>query len=177
MYRLILVITLWMLSSAGVIAGPNGQVNPSAGSRARETDINGADIPDILKGKIVVYKFKITEGTAWQNGIRGSWVVFDVVNGQNVVIKQTTLHVNQWTGYSKWWDHDVIASRACKQNKDGGEDLSSCIAGNGTIVKIPDGESVYSYMFEFSWNENGKVQSAKMAIDPKEQPSNVRSIE
>ena len=174
MYRQMLALGLLMLASAGVIAGPVDQGFPPTGAMARESDINGPSSPGNLKGKIVVYKFKITDGTKWQNGIRGSWVIYDVVNGQNVVIKHTTLHVNQWTGYSKWWDHDVIASRACKQ---GGEALSSCIEGNGNLIKIPVGESVYGYLFEFSWNENGQVQSAKMAIDPKEQPTNVRSME
>lgn len=177
MYRQILVPGLLMLAAAGVIAGPADQGLPPTGAMARESDINGPSSPGNLKGKIVVYKFKITDGTKWLNGIRGSWVIYDVVNGQNVVIKHTKLHVNQWTGYSKWWDHDVIASRACKQNKQGGEDLSSCIVGNGNLIKIPDGESVYSYVFEFSWNENGQVQSAKMAIDPKEQPTNIRSMD
>jgi hypothetical protein len=177
MYRLILVLGLLMLSSAGVIAGPTDPDNPPTEKKARGSDTYESSIPGNLKGQIVVYKFKITDGTAWQNGIRGSWVIYDVVNGESVIIKHTTLHVNQWTGYSKWWDHDVIASRACKQTKDGGEDLSNCIVGNGNLVKLPDGESVYNYKFEFSWNENGQVQSAKMAIDPKEQPTNVRSME
>jgi hypothetical protein len=177
MYRRILLIGLLMLSSAGVIAGPSDQVYPPTETKAKESDINGSNSAGNLKGKIVVYKFKINNGTPWQNGNRGSWVIYDIVNGQNVVIKQTTLHVNQWSGYAKWWDHDVIASRACKKNKQGGEDLSSCIVGNGNLVKIPDGESVYNYLYEFSWNENGKVQSAKTAIDPKRKPSNIRSME
>jgi len=177
MYRRMLVLGLLMLSSAGVIAGSADQAYPSTSTMAKVSDINEPSSPGNLKDKIVVYKLKITDGTPWQNGIRGSWVIYDVVNGQNVVIKHTTLHVNQWTGYSKWWDHDVIASRACKQSKQGGEDLSSCIVGNGNLIKIPDGESIFSYLFEFSWNENGQVQSAKMAIDPKEQPTNVRSME
>ena len=177
MYRRLFLIGILMLSTAGAIAGPSEPISSPTGTTPNESDGNGSIGPLNLKGKIVVYKLKISNGTPWRNGNRGSWVIYDIVNGQNVVIKQTTLHVNQWSGYAKWWDHEVIASRACKRNKQGGEDLSSCIVGNGNLVKIPDGDSVYSYLFEFSWNENGKVQSAKTAINPKTKPTNIRSME
>jgi hypothetical protein len=172
-----LLISLLLFSSAGVIAGPSDPISSPSGTTLNGSDGNGSISPVNLKGKIVVYKFKISNGTPWRNGNRGSWVIYDIVNGRNVVIKQTTLHVNQWSGYAKWWDHEVIASRACKRNKQGGKDPSSCIMGNGNLVNIPDGDSVYNYLFEFSWNENGKVQSAKTAIDPKSKPTNIRSME
>ena len=63
----------------------------------------------LMLGKIVILKFKTRNGTPWWNANLGSWVIHDIVNGQNVVIKQTTLHLNQWSGYAKWWDRKVIA--------------------------------------------------------------------
>ncbi len=129
-----------------------------------------------LKGKIVVYKIKLAGGNAWMTGAPNTWAIFDVVDGKSVIIKQSTLIVNGWTGYSKWWDHNVIAARACKQTNSGWDDPSSCVVGNGNVIRLPEGESVFDYFFEFKWEENGGVQVGKTAIDPKAKPADVRSM-
>lgn len=139
-------------------------------------DIKGVGYSADLKGKIVVYKVKLSGGNAWVTGAPNAWAIFDVVDGRSVIVKQSTLIVNGWTGYSKWWDHTVIAARACKQNQTGWDDPSTCVNGNGNVVKLPEGESIFDYFFEFKWEENGGVQVGKTAIDPKAKPTDVRSM-
>ncbi len=166
---------LALLASAGAaVAAPREVSAPS--STPANVDLKGVGYSADLKGKIVVYKVKLAGGNAWVTGAPNSWAIFDVVDGRSVIVKQSTLIVNGWTGYSKWWDHTVIAARACKQTQNGWDDPSSCVIGNGNVVKLPEGESIFDYFFEFKWEENGGVQVGKTAIDPKAKPTDVRAM-
>ena len=167
---------LALLASAGAaVAAPREEVSAPSSTPAN-VDLKGVGYSADLKGKIVVYKVKLAGGNAWVTGAPNSWAIFDVVDGRSVIVKQSTLIVNGWTGYSKWWDQTVIAARACKQNQTGWDDPSSCVIGNSNVVKLPEGESIFDYFFEFKWEENGGVQVGKTAIDPKAKPTDVRSM-
>ena len=163
-----------LLSAGAAAAAPRDEV-PTSRNQSANVELEGVGYSADLKGKIVVYKVKLAGGNAWITGAPNSWAIFDVVDGRSVIVKQSTLVVNGWTGYSKWWDHNVIATRACKQAQTGWDDPGSCVIGNGNVVKLPEGESVFDYFFEFKWEENGGVQVGKTAIDPKAKPTDVRS--
>ncbi|MEY4808558.1 MAG: hypothetical protein RLZZ206_2947 [Cyanobacteriota bacterium] len=165
-----------LLASAGAAIGAPPAEISTPGSAPANVELKGVGYSADLKGKIVVYKVKLAGGNAWITGAPNSWAIFDVVDGKSVVIKQSTLIVNGWTGYSKWWDHNVIAARACKQTQSGWDDPGKCVIGNGNVVKLPEGESIFDYFFEFKWEENGGVQVGKTAIDPKAKPTDVRSM-
>jgi hypothetical protein len=173
MYRLFLIFVLLLLPTK---AFAEGQATPATSPQVAEMDAKESSNQVNLKGNIVVYKLQTSAGNPWKS-IRGSWAIFDVVNGQSVVIKHTTQQINQWTLYSKWWDHEVISVRACRLNKEGWEDSSSCINGNGNMVKIPENDSIFNYAFDFKWKENGAIQSSRIIIDPKSKPTNIRSME
>jgi hypothetical protein len=164
-----------LVAAASAVSAPREEVSLPKSTSAN-IDLNGVGYSADLKGKIVVYKVKLAGGNAWWSGAPNSWAVFDVVDGRSVIVKQSTLIVNSWTGYSKWWDHNVIATRACKQSKAGWDDTSSCVIGNGNVVKLPEGDSIFDYFFEFKWEENGGVQVGKTAIDPKAQPTDVKPM-
>lgn len=172
----IVLAALALLASAGAAIGAPRDELVAPRSNPVNVDLKGVGYSADLKGKIVVYKVKLAGGNAWVTGAPNSWAIFDVVDGRSVIIKQSTLIVNGWTGYSKWWDHNVIAARACKQTQSGWDDPASCVIGNGNVVKLPEGESVFDYFFEFKWEENGGVQVGKTAIDPKAKPTDVRSM-
>lgn len=165
-----------MLSIVGAsIAAPRDNA-PAPQASPAKVELEGVGYSADLKGKIAVYKVKLSGGNAWVTGAPNSWAIFDVVDGRSVIVKQSTLVVNGWTGYSKWWDHNVIATRACKQTQSGWDDPASCVIGNGNIIKLPEGASIFDYFFEFKWEENGGIQVGKTAIDPKAKPSDVRSM-
>lgn len=168
-------VLTWIATAGAVMAAPRDNAQAPQSSPT-SIELKGAGYSADLKGKIAVYKVKLSGGNAWVTGAPNSWAIFDVVDGRSVIIKQSTLVVNGWTGYSKWWDHNVIATRACKQTQSGWDDPSSCIIGNGNVIKLPEGESIFDYFFEFKWEENGGVQVGKTAIDPKVKPSDVRSM-
>jgi len=176
MYRIVFSLLLLLAASPANIAAPRGQQRPSTSASRQTVEMEGVGYSANLKGKIVVYKIKLAGGNAWMTGAPNLWAIFDVVDGRSVIIKQSTLIVNGWTGYSKWWDHSVIAARACKQTDSGWDDASSCVIGNGNVVRLPEGESVFDYFFEFKWEENGGIQVGKTAIDPKAKPADVRSM-
>lgn len=175
MYRILFLLVALIASATAVVAAPRGQPS-QVRQQSKNIELEGVGYSANLKGKIVVYKIKLTGGNAWVTGAPNTWAIFDVVDGSSVIIRQSTLIVNGWTGYSKWWDHTVIAARACKQTESGWDDASSCVIGNGNVVKLPEGESVFDYFFEFKWEENGGVQVGKTAIDPKAKPTDVRSM-
>lgn len=175
MFRIVFSLLLLFFASHAAMAAPREQP-ASARPATSDVDLGGVGYSADLKGKIVVYKVKLAGGNAWVTGAPNTWAIFDVVDGKSVIIKQSTLIVNGWTGYSKWWDHNVIAARACKQTQSGWDDPSSCVIGNGNVIRLPEGESVFDYFFEFKWEENGGIQVGKTAIDPKAKPTDVRSM-
>jgi hypothetical protein len=173
--RIVLGGLALLIAGGAALAAPRDEISTPSSTPAN-ADLKGVGYSADLKGKIVVYKVKLAGGNAWVTGAPNSWAIFDVVDGRSVIVKQSTLIVNGWTGYSKWWDHNVIATRACKQSQTGWDDPSSCVVGNGNVVKLPEGESIFDYFFEFKWEENGGVQVGKTAIDPKAKPTDVRSM-
>lgn len=131
-----------------------------------------------LKGNIVVYKIKLPGPSAWAAPSQPSkWVVLDVVDGRNVVLRQSTLVVDGFTGFSKWWDHPVTASRACKRDTQGWSDPVDCVTGNGNLIQLPEGASPFTYIYELKWEEAGQTQSATVKLQESDKPAQVRSLQ
>ena len=83
------------------------------------------------------YKIRFAGGgNAYWTGAANKYAVVTKINDFNWYIKQTTLVSNMITGFGKWWDHDVTASRACLLEKDGWEDSKSCIKGKGGLLRM-----------------------------------------
>jgi hypothetical protein len=131
-----------------------------------------------LKGNIVVYKIKLPGPSAWAAPSQPSrWVVLDVVDGRSVVLRQSTLVVDGFTGFSKWWDHPVTASRACKRDTEGWSDPVGCVTGNGNLIQLPEGASPFTYIFEIKWDEAGQTQTAAVKLQESDKPAQIRSIQ
>jgi hypothetical protein len=125
-----------LFTSAGVAIGAPRDEIKAPSSPPSNVDLKGAGYSADLKGKIVVYKVKLAGGNAWWSGSPNSWAIFDIVDGRSVIIKQSTLLVNGWTGYAKWWDHNVIAARACKQTQAGWDDCPTTIWLRGRAKQV-----------------------------------------
>ena len=72
----------------------------------------------------------------------------------------TTNNVDQLLGTGKWWDHPVIASRACVVSEQVWDDASNCITGDKGVIKLPPEASPKKYTFEIKWKESGAIQHA-----------------
>lgn len=78
--------------------------------------IAGALLPsDALAAE---YKIKLGGGSAYWGG-HPSFAVVTLTAPNRVSIYHTTNTVDQLFGIGKWWDHKVIASRACPVGRDG----------------------------------------------------------
>lgn len=131
-----------------------------------------------LKGNIVVYKIKLPGPSAWASPSQPSkWVVVDLVDGRSVVLRQSTLVVDGFTGFSKWWDHPVTASRACKRDSQGWSDPVDCVTGSGNLIRLPEGASPFSYIYELKWEESGQKQTAAVKIQESDKPAQIRSMQ
>ena len=131
-----------------------------------------------LKGNIVVYKVRLTGAGSWGSSLYqpSQWVVLDVVDGRSVVLRQSTLVVDGFTGFSKWWDHPVTASRACVQTSERWAEPGDCVRGRGNLIQLPEGASPFAYTYELRWQEAGRIQSAAVTIQPSDRPSQIRSM-
>jgi hypothetical protein len=131
-----------------------------------------------LKGNILVYKIKLPGPSAWAAPSQPSqWVVLDVVDGRSVVLRQSTLVVDGFTGFSKWWDHVVTESRACKRDTAGWSDAVDCVKGSGNLIQLPEGASPFAYIFELKWQEAGKSRSAAVQLKESDKPAQIRSLQ
>jgi hypothetical protein len=154
---------LALLGSAGAATGAPRDEFVAPVSTPTKLELRDVSSSADSEGKIVVYKVILPGGAAYKNEyVDRNWAIFEVVGGQTVRAKQSS-YLIRFPGFARWADHDVIAIRACKKNKTGWDDLSSCLLGNGNVVKLPEGESIFDYIFEFKWEENG-VQVGKTAI-------------
>ena len=109
------------------------------------------------------YKVKLGGGSAYWGG-HPSFAVLKINNNNEVSIYHTTNTVDQLLGTGKWWDHPVIASRACVVSEQGWDDASNCITGDKGVIKLPPEASPNKYTFEIKWKENGAIQHAKFGI-------------
>ena len=113
----------------------------------------------------------------WKGELR--YAVLEKINNTTWYVRQTTQVVNQITGFSKWWDHDVIFSQICLLEKDGEEVLEddlqnlkskdgwddysgsisdSCIEGDGGLFQLPENSNIQDYSIEIKWIENDEEQ-------------------
>jgi hypothetical protein len=131
------------------------------------------------------YKIKLSEGTAWTNLNPESWVVFEVTNGNMIEIRHSTNVVNMITGISRWWDHPITESRACRVTMgETGKRLTGCLSGttSGTgkalrhLLVLPVGDTIYDYMFEIKWQEKGINHEAMTRVPPGMKPTAIQAI-
>ena len=114
------------------------------------------------------YKIRFSGGgNAYWTGAANKYAVVKKINDFTWYVRQTTLVSNMITGFGKWWDHDVTASRACLLEKDGWEDSKSCIKGDGGLLKLPKNRNIQDYSIEIKWNENGAEQYVKFKLTDK----------
>lgn len=107
------------------------------------------------------YKIRISgEGNAYWTGAANGYAIINIDSNNKVTIKQTTLVSNMITGFGKWWDHAVTASRACPLQANEWESTENCIVGDQDQIQIPQGSSPRNYSYEFKWSENGATQRA-----------------
>lgn len=131
-----------------------------------------------LKGNILVYKVKLPGPSAWAAPSQPSkWVVLDVVDGKSVILRQSTLVVDGFTGFSKWWDHPVTESRACKRDTVRWSDPVDCVEGRRNLIQLPEGASPFGYIFELKWEEGGQTQSAAVKLQDTDKPAQIRSMQ
>ena len=114
------------------------------------------------------YKIRFSGGgNAYWTGAANKYAVVKKISDGNWFVRQTTLVSNMITGFGKWWDHDVTASRACLLSSDGWEDTNTCIKGEGGLLKLPKGKDIKNYSIEIKWQENGAEQFVKFRITDK----------
>lgn len=135
--------------------------------------------------KTYTYKIKLSEGTAWTNLNPESWVVFDVINGNTIAIRHSTNVVNMITGISRWWDHPITESRACRVTiGETGKRLTGCLSGTTSgegkalrhLLVLPVGDTIYDYMFEIKWQENGIHHEGMTRVAPGTKPTAIKAI-
>lgn len=107
------------------------------------------------------YKVRISGGgNAYWTGAANSYAVLKIEDGNKVIIKQTTLVSNMITGFGKWWDHPVTASRACPLQANEWESSENCVVGAGDTIQLQPDALPKSFSYEFKWTENGVTQRA-----------------
>ena len=112
------------------------------------------------------YKIRFSGGgNAYWTGAANKYAVVKKMYDFTWYVRQTTLVSNRITGFGKWWDHDVIASRACLLGKDGWENSESCIKGDGGLLRFPENSNIQDYLIEIKWIENGAEQYAKFKLN------------
>lgn len=141
--------------------------------------LSGLPVPAAeMKGNILVYKIKLPGPSGWAAPSQPSkFVVVDLVDGRSLVLRQSTLVVDGFTGFSKWWDHPVTESRACKRDTAGWSDPVNCVQGNGNLIVLPEGASAFGYIIELKWQEAGQTQSAAVQLKESDKPAEIRSIQ
>lgn len=137
------------------------------------------------RGELVTYKIKLTEGTAWTNLNPESWMVFDVSDGTRVAVRHSTNVLNMITSISRWWDHPVTASKACRISVgETGKRLTGCLSGSdvGTgksqrhVLLLPAETTIHDYMFEIQWQEKGLTQEAVIQVPAGTKPASVKAL-
>ncbi|KGG14147.1 MULTISPECIES: hypothetical protein [Prochlorococcus] len=115
-----------------------------------------------LPASAEIYKIRLSGGgNAYWTGAANSYVRIETRQGNIVQLFQSTLVSNMLTGLGKWWDHPVIASRACPFTKDEWSEAKNCIIGTLNTIALPEGANPKDFVYEFKWEENGSTQQAK----------------
>lgn len=142
-----------------------------------------ADKPAL--GQRVTYKVKLSEGSAWTNLNPESWMVFVVSDGNWVSIHHSTNVVNMITGISRWWDHPIVASKACRISiGESGKRLTGCLSGNSSgtgkalrhQLRLPADASIHDYIFELQWQEKGALREAITSVPKGSKPTKVEPV-
>jgi hypothetical protein len=138
-----------------------------------------------FRGKLVTYKFKLSEGSAWTNTKPESWLTFEVSDGTTVTVHHSTMVLNMITSMSRWWEHPILASRACQIGVgEGGKRLQGCLTGSNTgtgqatrhQLQLPEDTSIHDYMFEIQWLENSVTQKALIRISSDTKPVSIQPL-
>ena len=103
-------------------------------------------------------------GNAYWTGAGNKYAVVKRLGGDKWFIRQTTLVSNMLTGFGKWWDHDVTASRACLSTDDGWGSTTECVVGEEGFLALPKGSNIRDYVIEIKWMEDGGEQYTKFRI-------------
>ena len=127
------------------------------------TAVIGASAVSTAHADVVKHKIKLGGGSAYWGG-HPSFAVVKINSINEVNIYHTTNTVDQLLGTGKWWDHPVIASRACIITDEGWDDANNCINGEKGVIKLPPGANHKQYTFEIKWKESGAIQHAKFGI-------------
>ena len=115
-----------------------------------------------LPANAEIYKIRLSGGgNAYWTGAANSYVRIETRQGNIVQLFQSTLVSNMLTGFGKWWDHPVTASRACPLTNDEWSEATNCITGTLNTIKLPEDTNPKDFVYEFKWQENGSSQQAK----------------
>lgn len=176
--------SLILLSLTGLLVGIGGQAMAQLEPAGSEpTPAQPPSSP--LHGELVTYKIKLSEGTAWTNLNPESWMVFDVSDGTRVAVRHSTNALNMITSISRWWDHPVTASKACRISVgETGKRLTGCLSGSdvGTgknqrhVLLLAAGTTIHDYMFEIQWQEKGVTREAVIQVPEGTKPAAVHAL-
>lgn len=127
-------------------------------ARADSPSLSSTPISD-FRGKTTIIKQRLSGLSPFGRAAsqHPSWGIFEITDGRIIKIKQSTLTLNQLFGNAKWWDHAIIASRACAKTEEGWDNPSECIEGRKDTVTLPDSADFRNYIYEFKWEENGNI--------------------
>jgi hypothetical protein len=100
------------------------------------------------------YKFK-QSGDGWRGR---PWTGVVVVVDGNIVRPRRTEQTSAFSAVvGSWADYPAIAIRACKGSAES-FDSTGCITSQGSEIKIPEGESVKAYSYEFKYRYGDTVR-------------------
>ena len=123
------------------------------------------------------YKIRFSEHLSWGDNII-QYAVVERINNTSWHVGQTTLTRNG-VFFNQWWDHFVTYHRVCLLAKDGGDileekvsedevrnlnskdgwdDSTSCIEGDGGLFELPENSNIQDYSIEINWIENDEEQ-------------------
>jgi hypothetical protein len=91
----------------------------------------------------------------------GSEVVVDVVDGRSLIFRQRTVTVNNITSFRKYWDNNIISSKACPAlvGDIGSTQVDQCIIGRGNIIQLPLGSNPFNFIYTVDWIEANQARS------------------
>ena len=130
-----------------------------------------------LKTLAEEYKIRFSEHLSWSDNTV-QYAVVERINNTTWYVRQTTLTRNG-AFFNQWWDHYVTFYRICLLAKDGGDtleeevledevrnlnskdgwdDSTSCIEGDGGLFQLPENSNIQDYSIEIKWIENDEEQ-------------------
>lgn len=87
-------------------------------------------------------------GYVFYDGGSNTYVIAKTRPNNSIYIYHTTLKSNYWTGFGKWHDHALMASRACPMTKGEWASSKGCIIGDRGVITFPKGEDPSDYTID-----------------------------